>query len=353
MVIEKEIKPKPDICSDEFSPNDAREDNLSDHKFTPCTGLTSKNDLLISRSELVEKAERFRGNFEDVLFKILDDDDPVLYGLRKAELKEFAEEFENILARRPGENPEQYMHRRFGGVYFAADAGDVQSGEHQAVAHIGNGLILKTKLAGQELTAQVSGERMFIRLGARPYRWDNLTAEDALAGIEVDVPVVPTQYFRIQWIPYEDGTFPAVVPVESPPQTGSASVSEAFTGVPTFAVTQDLSQGGKVEVREVGDPRNKELENYSLLESKLDQSVKKILQYCKDYCEEQNISPTPGYQVNFSFHANPKDGFSLYESEARSCFFILVGKSNPASGTLVIGDLDGLGIRREKVVLTT
>lgn len=238
------------------------------------------------------------------------------------------------------------MHRRHGDVYFAIETSCVQSGEHQAVAHIGDGLILKTKLVDQVLEEQTSGDRTYIRLGAEQYRWENLAAEEALGEIGIDVPVVSSQYFRIAWMNYGEEKFPAVLPVEHP-ESRFIFTPQLDKESPTFVVSEDLSRGGKIEVREVFDPRNRQLENYTALESKLSDSVNTILQYCEAHCYELGIQKKAGYQASFSLHATPKGGYALYESEARSCFFVLVDKSNPGKGTLVIGDLDGLSLKRE------
>jgi hypothetical protein len=344
MAIKTETKP----TLEGVSPDDARDLQL-DREFQSLLSLATrgvKDPVVLSRSQLEEKAGSFRGKLEDELSDVLDLDNPVITSLREAELEYFSDRFEQTKEHLKATNAVDFMHGLFGGVYYGIDSSRIKSGEHQLVLDIGDGLVIKTKLVDQVLENQTHEGVTFIRLGAEPYQWGNLIAEDALRDIGINVPVAPTQYFNVKWCSYGQDSFPVVLPVEQP-EPDFSEARKPIAEYPTFGVTPDLSRGGEVEVREVFDPRNRGLENYAELEKKLAESVTTILQYCKAYCEENGKVPIQGYEANISFHREPKGGYSLYESEVRGCFFILVEKNNPDKGTLVVGDLDGLSLRKK------
>jgi hypothetical protein len=339
-----EIKNKPDnsIITEKISSDYL---DLGQESFDPSGEFSDSTPVTLPREVIAEKALGLRGALEDELMEILELNNPVLDSIREKELRDIESYITRPDSVFADQDPVEYLYAHSGGVYLSVESSSVQQGEHQAVVRVGSDLILKTKLAGQDLEKQTSEGSTFIRLGAERYKWENLTAESALPEIGVDVPIASTYYFNIKWQAFEDEKFPVILPLEHPGSTFTHT-RETSKVVPNIALTQDLSQGGKYEVREYFDSQNEELTNYEILKSKVDESVATILQYCQVDCDEKGVEKKPGYEASFSLHAHSKAGYSVYESEARSLFFVLVDRQEPTTGILVIGDLDGLSLKK-------
>jgi hypothetical protein len=271
--------------------------------------------------------------------------DPVLQGLRQVELDAVKERGTYALV---GEDPVGYLKSRNGGMYLAVEAGTTRCGEHQIVAPLGNGLVIKTKVGEQQLERQTSGDgdKAFVRVGAEPYQWENLTAEVALGEIGISVPIVPTRYYKAQWVQNGERSVPSLIPVNHP---GSSfkHTRETWAATPNVAIALDVSQGGSLSVHEFFDQQIRTLQNYDEMVKEVDAAAGKILQYCEGWQKENGNVKTSGYVAGFSLHAHPEPGYSVYESEVRRIFFVVVDPQAPTVGRLVIGDLDGITLRRE------